>query len=237
MYSWDADVRDAMAVMDSIGVEPMPVVGHSKGGMLMVSLSEACPHRVSHVVNIDGFPTRLEWWGEADVEIPASRVEHLEEWLEARRGGRRQRRPATSSDLAARRAGRNPRLPPEWIEHLVSTGAKPSGDGWAWKMDATLDPSITQVMRQEWGLQGFPGLGMPVLVILGLVAEQMPMDQTPESLAPYLPSGAEVIAYEDSGHFVHVEHPQRTAEAIHSFLTRHPVTRRQPPGPEAGQAG
>ena len=34
------------------------VVGHSKGGSLLTHLAEACPHRVSRLVNIDGLPSR-----------------------------------------------------------------------------------------------------------------------------------------------------------------------------------
>src|SRR5690606_39141172 len=57
LSSWDADLRDALAVMDSVTPEPMVVVGHSKGGTLMTMFAEACPHRVSHLVNLDGFPS------------------------------------------------------------------------------------------------------------------------------------------------------------------------------------
>ena len=38
LYSWDADVRDALAVLDSTTRRPIPFVGHSKGGSLMTQL-------------------------------------------------------------------------------------------------------------------------------------------------------------------------------------------------------
>lgn len=56
LYSWDSDMRDALAVMDSIGSEPIPVIGHSKGGAMMIQLADARPHRFSHLVNLDGVP-------------------------------------------------------------------------------------------------------------------------------------------------------------------------------------
>src|SRR4051794_9300548 len=31
LYSWDADLRDAVAVLDAVATAPIPVVGHSKG--------------------------------------------------------------------------------------------------------------------------------------------------------------------------------------------------------------
>ena len=58
LYQWEADMRDAVAVLDSVTDRPIPVVGHSKGGSLTTHLSTALPHRVSAVVNIDGIPSR-----------------------------------------------------------------------------------------------------------------------------------------------------------------------------------
>ena len=58
LYSWEADVRDAFAVIDSIGGDPLPVIGHSKGGSLMLQVAEVAPHRITHVVNLDGLPSR-----------------------------------------------------------------------------------------------------------------------------------------------------------------------------------
>ena len=42
LYSWDADMRDALAVFDHVSPgRPLPVVGHSKGGSLMTQLADA----------------------------------------------------------------------------------------------------------------------------------------------------------------------------------------------------
>ena len=43
LYSWDGDIRDALAVMSSTTSQPAPVVAHSKGGALMMQLTEASP--------------------------------------------------------------------------------------------------------------------------------------------------------------------------------------------------
>ena len=50
MYSWEADLRDALAVIDSTTSEPVPVVGHSKGGSLMTQFAAALPHRLKALV-------------------------------------------------------------------------------------------------------------------------------------------------------------------------------------------
>ena len=57
LYSWEADLRDAAAVLDSVSPDPMPFLGHSKGGSLMMHLANALPHRVSALVNLDGLPS------------------------------------------------------------------------------------------------------------------------------------------------------------------------------------
>ena len=64
LYSWQADLRDALAVMDSVSHDPMPIVGHSKGGGVCMQLTEARPHRVSRFANLDGMPGK---WRHKDV--------------------------------------------------------------------------------------------------------------------------------------------------------------------------
>ena len=59
LYSWEADLRDAVAVLDSVDRRPVPVVGHSQGRQPRCSSwPTPCPHRVSHLVNLDGLPSR-----------------------------------------------------------------------------------------------------------------------------------------------------------------------------------
>ena len=58
LYGWDADIRDAIGVMSQMTSHPAPVVGHSKGGALMIQLADAQPFRFSHLVNLDGLPSK-----------------------------------------------------------------------------------------------------------------------------------------------------------------------------------
>src|SRR5260370_1503944 len=111
LYSWDADVRDALAVLDAIGPGPIPVVAHSKGGNLMLHLADACPHRVSHVVNIDGLPSRRAHPDVPDHERTRMRAGELSAWLEhPRRHATAQRTPGHLHEPAHPRARMNPRL-------------------------------------------------------------------------------------------------------------------------------
>ena len=59
LYSWEADVRDAMAVLDSTTREPVPVIAHSKGGSMFLTITEMYPHRIWRFVNVDGMPSPM----------------------------------------------------------------------------------------------------------------------------------------------------------------------------------
>ncbi|MFP4514276.1 MAG: alpha/beta fold hydrolase, partial [Acidimicrobiales bacterium] len=81
LYSWDADVRDAVAVIESITDEAMPVLGHSKGGSMMLQLAELAPWHVSRVVNLDGLPSRGAAPDIADHERTRIMADELNGWL------------------------------------------------------------------------------------------------------------------------------------------------------------
>jgi pimeloyl-ACP methyl ester carboxylesterase len=40
----------------------------------------------------------------------------------------------------------------------------------------------------------------------------------PEQLEPYLPPGARLEVFEETGHFIHIEQPRRVAELVGEFL-------------------
>lgn len=220
LYSWDADVRDAVAVLDSIGTAPIPILGHSKGGQLMLQLADACPHRVSYLVNFDGLPGN---WGTPDVsdhERSRLREESLRQWLDhRRRAADLERRPGTLDELARRRSRMNPRLSFEWLRYLAGVGARRDPDGWRWKIDPTLRMGGFGPWRPDWALHRLSALGMPLLGVVGMQPEEMGMGVTPESIQAFLPPGARVIPFEDAGHFVHIEQPKRAAELVLEALT------------------
>jgi len=219
LYSWDADVRDALAVLDSIGPDPIPIVAHSKGGNLMLHLADACPHRVSHVVNIDGLPSRRAQPDVADHERTRLRAGELAGWLDHRRGlVEAQRRPGTLDELAQRRARMNPRLSMDWLRYLVSVGARRDEDGWRWKIDPSLRMGGFGPWRPEWSMARLSALGMPVLGILGTQQEVMGWSTDPADVEPFLPPGARLVAVEETGHFVHIEAPERVAALTLEFL-------------------
>jgi pimeloyl-ACP methyl ester carboxylesterase len=219
LYSWDADLRDAVAVVDSISDAPMPVMGHSKGAGVMMQFAAALPHRVTAMVSLDGVATRRSMPDVPDHERTKLLAGELAGWLDFRRSVvDRQRRPDTLDGLAARRARMNPRLSKEWLRYLVSVGAREDPDGWRWKIDPALRMGGFGPWRPEWGLSRLPGLGSPMLAVMGLQPEMMGWGSRPEEVEEWLPPASQVVAMDDVGHFVHIEQPDRVAKVVLQFL-------------------
>lgn len=220
LYSWDADVRDALAVLDSIGPEPVPLVGHSKGGSILTQLAHACPHRVTHLVNMDGVPTRKVRPDVADHERTKLLAGELSGWLDhRRRTADSQRKPGTLEELATRRGRMNPRLSHEWLGFLATVGARRDADGWRWKIDASMRFGGFGPFHPDWELHRMPGLSVPMLGLLATVSERMGWDTRPEDVEAFLPASGRVVALEDTGHFVHIERPDEVASLVLDFLS------------------
>jgi pimeloyl-ACP methyl ester carboxylesterase len=223
LYSWEADVRDLMAVANSVGRAPMPFLGHSKGGGLTMQLAEAAPHRLSHLINLDGLPSRRTAPDIAEHERTRQTLAEVGGWLDHRRRTHDNlRKPGTMDELAARRGRMNPRLPAAWLRYLVSVGAREDADGWRWKIDASMRFGGFGPWRPEWAMERAPGIGVPMLGVLGLEVEEMGWGSKPEDVLPYLPPGAEFHALEGVGHFVHIEQPGTVAGLVDDFLRRRP---------------
>jgi pimeloyl-ACP methyl ester carboxylesterase len=220
LYSWDADARDALFVLDTIGRDPLPFIGHSKGGSVLMHLADACPHRVSRLVNIDGLPSRHRAPDVAEHERTRLLASELAGWLDhRRRAAGKQRKPAaTLEELAERRARMNPRLPIAWLRYLAGVGARRDADGFRWKLDPTLRFGGFGPWRPEWALQRLPAISVPMLGFLASVSEPMGWDTTEEILAPYRPATAEFHTLPDTGHFIHIERPREVAERVLRFL-------------------
>jgi pimeloyl-ACP methyl ester carboxylesterase len=219
LYSWEADVRDGLAVLDSTTRDAVPFVGHSKGGSVLTQLADACPHRVTKLVNIDGLPSRARHPDIAGHERSRMIARELAGWLDHRRRTKdAERKSGTLEDLARRRGRMNPRLSREWLLHLASIGARKDADGFRWKLDPSMRFGGFGPWRPEWTLLRLPGLSPPLLGFLASVSEPMGWDTTEEILAPHLPAGAEIVLLPDTGHFIHIERPHEVAERVLRFL-------------------
>lgn len=220
LYSWGADLRDTLAVLDSVTDQPVPLIGHSKGGSLLTQFAQAHPHRVSHLVNIDGMPSRRRRPDVSDHERSRLLDRELSSWLDHRRATvGKTRRAGELEDLARRRGRMNPRLTHEWLCFLVTQGAHPDDAGWRWKIDASMRFGGFGPWNPNWELQRLPGLSPPLLGILATIPEEMGWETHEKDIRPYLPRRAQVVSFEQSGHFVHIEFPDEVARLVLEFLS------------------
>jgi len=219
LYSWESDVRDAFAVIDSITDQPAPLLGHSKGGNLAMQLAEALPHRVSHIINLDGLPSKRPAPDITNHDRSRLLTTDLQDWLDHRRKtATAQRRAGTLEELAERRARLNPRLPKAWLLYIASIGARQDADGWRWKLDPSMRFGGFGPWRPEWSLYRMASLGMPLLGLLGLEFEEMGWGTRPEDVRPWLPRQGRLVTLANVGHFVHIEEPALVADLVLDFL-------------------
>ena len=220
LYSWEADIRDAFSVIASTTDGPLPIIGHSKGGSQMLQVAEAAPNVVTHVVNLDGLPSRRSWPDVAEHTRTKLLANELSGWLDHRRAAvDKLRRPGTFDELAERRQRMNPRLSIEWLRYLVSVGAQEDADGWRWKLDPMVRMGGFGPWRPEWSMWRLPALGQPVLAVLGMQQEVMGWGTMPEDVLPYMPPRGTFVQLDDAGHFVHIEQPEVVAELVLDFLS------------------
>lgn len=225
LYSWEADLRDGAAVLGSIvdadgQQRPIPVIGHSKGGTLVIHLANMAPHRVSAVINLDGLPSEGTMSDVSEHQRTKQLRDEMDAWLAHRRTlTTKTRRPGTISELAERRRRMNPRLSVEWLEYLVTVGAREVEGGWQWKLDPTMRFGGFGPWNPQWSMLRLPGVHVPVLAVLGMELELMGWGTRPMHVEPYLPPQSRLVTLDGVGHFVHVEQPERLADLILEFLS------------------
>lgn len=223
LYSWDGDMRDAMAVMDAVADAPAPVIGHSKGGAMMIQLADAQPFRFSHLINMDGIPYKRPIPDMSDHERTRMMTSDVGSWLDLRRTvSLASRKPGTIDGLAARRGRMNPRLSMDWLRHLVTVGARLDADGWRWKIDPAMRFGGFGPWRPEWTISRLPGLPMPFFGILASELEEMGWGTAPADVAPFLPDGGRCEMLNGVGHFIHIEQPDLVSAMITDFLQANP---------------
>lgn len=223
LSNWNGDARDAAYVLASIdgpyAHKPMPLVGHSKGGALSIRLGETLPHRFSHIVNIDGMPSRRAAPDVSDTERTRMMASDVANWLDNRKKiATGKRKPGTLAELARRRATMNPRLTTEWLSYLVTVGANHDEDGWRWKIDPMMRPGGFGPWRPEWALNSLAALPMPFFGMLAAEQEPMGWGTKVSELTSSLPRHGRVEQMEGIGHFVHIERPGLAAQRTLDFI-------------------
>ena len=215
-YSFAVAVNSVFDIADALGWDRFHLLGHSMGAGISSLVAAACPQRVERLVAIEALG--------ALAEVPERTVKRLREAIAATRAlpGKSLR---VFPDIAiAVRARMNAgaqvgsRLEEAAARLLVERGIAPVEGGFVWSTDPRLTLPTMQRMTEPQIRDLVGGIECPTRVIFAEPAQSYLPDPLRRDRAGLLPRGELIVM--DGGHHLHMEQPQRVAEAIGDFFTR-----------------
>lgn len=196
--------RDALAVLDAASVERAHVIGVSLGGLVAQLLAAATPERVERLVLVGTTPGGIHAHG-----VPGPSLRLLAE------------APALDREELLRRLVANALSPhtlsqrPDLVEEILAYRRRRAPH---------LGPWLSQAAAGAWfGLTGRrQPISTPTLVLHG--SDDAVMDiRNGELLKRGIP-GADLVVFEDTGHLLFWEEPERFADTVRAFLEAAPYS-------------
>ena len=141
LYSWDADLRDLLAVLDSTTSDRRRRWSATRRvAASSCSSPTRCPTGSATSSNLDGLPVPAAGARRAQPRPHAPAGDRAGGVARPPASGRRPScaSPARSTSWPARRGRLNPRLPDEWLLYIAGIGARHDADGWRWKLDPSM---------------------------------------------------------------------------------------------------
>jgi pimeloyl-ACP methyl ester carboxylesterase len=223
-YTIEALGRDLRAVLDAAAPEgPVVLLGHSLGGMAILSLAEHHPEefgagasgRVSAVVLANTASSNVMKEALGDLAVRATSMVR-------RMLGSLGRRPALGERirLAARGRGADtaflatlitnfaPGAPPSLVEHVAAVSSSTAAEVWPPFLQSILDLDLRTAIAH---------VGVPTLVVVG-EHDRLTPPGAARALVAALPDGR-LDVIEGAGHLAMLERHQRFTDAVGSFLT------------------
>jgi pimeloyl-ACP methyl ester carboxylesterase len=222
---WFPDyLADLDALLDHfVGDVPVPLVGHSLGGNVVMLYAGVRPQRVSRIVSLEGFGIPPEPPDRAPVKYG--------KWLDALRQPPSFRPYADLAAVADQLQRKNPRLTRDKAEFLAGHWAKAQPDGSA-RLDSDPRhklPSPT-VYRMEEVVAVWKKITAPVLWVAAAesfipkwLGAHSDGDVAIDALASvrariaHVPQG-QLVSVDAAGHMLHLDRPDAVAAAIEPFL-------------------
>jgi pimeloyl-ACP methyl ester carboxylesterase len=208
-------VYDLAQLISQLGEAPVTIVAHSLGGNIALRYAGLFPDNVRQLVAIEGLGPSPELLAQR-AAIPVA--DHWRRWIAEKHAaaGRVPRRYATIDEALARMRIANSHLTEDRARHLTIHGINRNEDGsWSWKFDNYLHvwPFI-DIPEAELEVL-WRGVTCPTLLMYG--ANSWASNPERDGRLRHF-SNARVVEFEDAGHWLHHDQPERFIAEVKAFL-------------------
>lgn len=198
-YTFQQMAADVVAFMDAVGLKEAAVVGHSLGSLVAEHVAASAPDRVTKLVLIGGiYDPRDETMKEMQKQLSEFRDEVPLEYI----------REFQLTTL------HNP-VPDEFLATVIEESRKHPLHAWQ---------GVAEAMNSDAAPAKLNRITAPTLLVWGDQDAFFKRDQQDKLVAAI--RGAKLVVYEDTGHAVHWERPERCAKELAAFLTESRNARR-----------
>jgi pimeloyl-ACP methyl ester carboxylesterase len=214
-YTLNDMVYDVAQLVHQLELAPVTIVAHSMGGSVCTRYAGVFPDKVRKLVAIEGLAPRPDIQAAAAARPYSERVR---EWIEAKRtsAGRLPRRYPTLADALARMRAENAYLSEDQARHLTVHGINRNEDGtFTWKFDPHLNVWPPSEASEAEARQAWSAITCPMLMLYG--SDSFASNPVTDGRIEYFGT-AEVIEYENAGHWLHHDQFDGFIAALRKFL-------------------
>lgn len=214
-YSANDMVYDLAQLIHQLGVGPVTIVSHSMGGNVSLRYAGTFPDMVKKIVAIEGLGPSPQRQAEMRA-VPYP--ERLNEWIGKKRAasGRSPRKYDSIEAAFARMIEENSYLTEEQARHLTVHGVNRNEDGtYSWKFDPHLNVWAVEDIADEFLYQTWAAISAPTLLLYG--ADSWASNPEGDGRLDHF-ANAEVIEFENAGHWLHHDQFDRFMATLRDFL-------------------
>jgi pimeloyl-ACP methyl ester carboxylesterase len=206
---------DIAHLITLLGVDRLPLVGHSLGGHIALRIAAARPELVTRLVSIEGIGPPPAILAERAALPQAEKVRQFLDDAEKIETRHPRRYPTIDAALARMRE-QNAHLSPELALHLTRHGLRENGDGsWSWKFDNRFYLIAHERATEQELIELWTAVACPTLLIYG--AESWASNPAKDGRAAYF-SDVRVELLENAGHWPHHDREEAVMPMIRDFL-------------------